>query len=256
MEPGERVLLVDRRGRRFLITLRSGERFHSHQGWVDHDALIGAPEGVQLTLSTGAPLIAFRPSLAEFVLKMQRGAQVIYPKDIGVILMEADIYPGATVVEAGTGSGALTLALVRAVGERGKVISYELREDFANRARANIESFLGKVPDSLELRMGDVTEGIPDRGVDRIVLDLPEPWRVIPVAAEAMRGGSVFCSYVPSVTQVARVTEALREAGFAEVATREVLLRFWHVEGQAVRPEHRMVGHTGFVTTARHLGAA
>jgi tRNA (adenine57-N1/adenine58-N1)-methyltransferase len=253
-ESGERALLVDRRGRRYLITLRSGERFHFHQGFVDHDAIIGSPEGISLAASSGATLIAYRPSLADFILKMPRGAQVIYPKDVGYILVEADIYPGATVLEAGTGSGALTLALTRAVGERGSVISYELRDDFATRARANIEAFLGKIPDQLDLRVGDVTEATLDAPVDRVVLDLPEPWRVLPAALRAMRPGAVFCSYVPTTTQIAQTTEALRAAGFGEIATREVLVRGWHVDGQSVRPEHRMVGHTGFVTTARFLG--
>ena len=253
-ESGERALLVDRRGRRYLITLRAGEKFHFHQGFLAHDEIIGSDEGVRLAASSGAPLIAYRPSLADFILKMPRGAQVIYPKDIGLILIEADIYPGATVLEAGTGSGALTLALVRAVGERGKVISYEAREDFAARARSNIESFLGKIPDSLDLRTGDVTSAALDTSVDRVVLDLPEPWSVLPRALEAMRPGAIFCSYVPSTNQVSQTTEALRDAGLGEIATREVLVRGWHVEGQSVRPEHRMVGHTGFVTTARFLG--
>jgi tRNA (adenine57-N1/adenine58-N1)-methyltransferase len=254
-ESGERALLVDRRGRRYLITLRAGEKFHFHQGWLDHDAIIGSPEGVRLAASSGAPLIAYRPSLADFILKMPRGAQVIYPKDVGYILVEADIYPGATVLEAGTGSGALTLALARAVGESGRVISYELRDDFAARARANIESFLGKVPDQLDLRLGDVTAAeVPDASIDRIVLDLPEPWQVLPRALTAMRPGAIFCSYVPTTTQVAQTVDALRAAGLGEIATREVLVRGWHVDGQSVRPEHRMVGHTGFVTTGRFLG--
>jgi tRNA (adenine57-N1/adenine58-N1)-methyltransferase catalytic subunit len=253
-EPGERALLVDKRGRRYMITLKTGEKFHFHQGFLPHDEIIGADEGVRLAASSGAPLIAYRPSLADFILKMPRGAQVIYPKDIGLIIVEADIYPGATVLEAGTGSGALTLALARAVGERGKVISFEVREDFAARARANIESFLGKVPDSVELRIGDVTESGLERAIDRVVLDLPEPWGVLPAALKAMRPGAIFCSYVPTTTQIAQTTEALRANGFAEITTREVLIRGWHVEGQSVRPEHRMVGHTGFVTTARFLG--
>ncbi len=253
-EPGERALLVDRRGRRYLITLKAGERFHFHQGFLEHDAIIGSEEGVRLAASSGAPLIAYRPSLADFILKMPRGAQVIYPKDVGYILVEADVYPGATVLEAGTGSGALTLALVRAVGERGKVISYELREDFAARARSNIESFLGKIPDSLDLRSGDVVEAALEAAVDRVVLDLPEPWRVLTSALTMMRPGAIFCSYVPSTTQVAQTTEALRAAGLGEIATREVLVRGWHVDGPSVRPDHRMVGHTGFVTTARFLG--
>ncbi|MGH2794401.1 MAG: tRNA (adenine-N1)-methyltransferase, partial [Actinomycetota bacterium] len=162
--------------------------------------------------------------------------------------------PGATVLEAVTGSGALTLALVRAVGERGRVISYELRDDFAARARSNIESFLGKVPDELDLRVGDVTEATIDAEIDRLVLDLPEPWRVIPAAVAVMRPGALFCSYVPSTTQVSQTTEALREAGFGELVTRETLVRTWHVEGASVRPDHRMVAHTGFVTIARFFG--
>jgi tRNA (adenine57-N1/adenine58-N1)-methyltransferase catalytic subunit len=253
-EPGERAMLVDKKARRYMITLRAGERFHFHQGFLDHDAIIGSPEGTRLTASTGAPLVAFRPSLADFILKMPRGAQVVYPKDIGTILIEADIHPGATVLEAGTGSGALTLALVRAVGERGRVISYELRDDFAARARSNIESFLGKIPDELSLNVGDVTTAALDADIDRVVLDLPEPWRVLPRAMEAMRPGALICSYVPTTTQVSQTTEALRAAGLGEIVTREVLVRTWHVEGQSVRPDHRMVGHTGFVTIARFFG--
>jgi tRNA (adenine57-N1/adenine58-N1)-methyltransferase len=158
-------------------------------------------------------------------------------------------------LEAGTGSGALTLGLLRAVGDRGRVISYEARDDFAERARANIEAFLGKLPDSLDLRRGDVTLADLEEDVDRVVLDLPEPWRVIPVALRALRPGGVFCSYVPTVLQVSQASEALRAAGFIDVVTSETLVRTWHVEGQSVRPDHRMVAHTGFVTTARYLGS-
>ena len=253
-QAGERILLVDRKGRRYLVTLREGAQFHTHHGALGHDLVIGAAEGVRVQSSAGAFFGAFRPSLADFVLKMPRGAQVIYPKDIGLILIEADIYPGATVLEAGTGSGALTLALTRAVGD-GRVISYEIRDDFAAQARANLESFLGKLPDGLDLRIGDVTAGIGEEVVDRIVLDLPEPWRVIDVARARLRPGGMFCAYVPTVGQVSQTIEALREAGFAELQTLEALVRAWHVEGQSVRPEHRMVAHTGFVMTGRFFGA-
>jgi tRNA (adenine57-N1/adenine58-N1)-methyltransferase catalytic subunit len=252
-EAGERALLMDKRGRRYLITLRAGDQFHFHHGYVQHDALIGSHEGVRVYASTGTPLIAFRPSLAEFVLKMPRGAQVIYPKDIALILVYADIYPGATVLEAGTGSGALTLGLSRAVGEHGRVISYEMREDFAERARANIESFLGKVPDHIELRSGDVLDPEPEDAFDRIVLDLPEPWHAMPMARRRLRAGGIFCSYVPTVLQVQQTAEALRSEGFTDVETFEALVRHWHVEGKSVRPDHRMVAHTGFITTARLL---
>jgi len=256
LEPGERVLLLDRKGRRYLLTLRTGAEFHTHTGAVPHDLLIGAPEGTRVVSGGGAGFVAIRPSFTDFVLKMPRGAQVVYPKDIGAILVGADIFPGATVLEAGTGSGALTIALLRAVGEGGRIISYELRQDHQDRARANIEAFVGKPPDTLELRLGDVTEGIPETGIDRVVLDLPEPWRVVPVAIEALRGGGVFCCYVPTVPQVAQAVEALKAAGFIDVLTTETLVRSWHVEGQSVRPDHRMVAHTGFVTVARFLGAA
>jgi tRNA (adenine57-N1/adenine58-N1)-methyltransferase len=254
-QAGERVLLVDRKARRYLLTLREGAEFHTHNGMLAHDALIGSPEGARVQTSGGGAFIAFRPSLADFVLKMPRGAQVIYPKDIGLILIEADIFPGATVLEAGTGSGALTLALTRAVGAEGRVISYEIREDFAARARSNLESFLGKLPDGLDLRLGDVTEGIGDQIVDRIVLDLPEPWHLIDLAKTNLRAGGIFCAYVPTVGQVSQTIEGLRAAGFAELQALEALVRPWHVEGQSVRPEHRMVAHTGFVMTGRYLGA-
>jgi tRNA (adenine57-N1/adenine58-N1)-methyltransferase len=255
-EAGERALFLDGRGRRYLVTLRAGGQFHTHRGYLEHDAVIGAVEGTTVQSSGGAPFIVVRPSLTDFVLKMPRGAQVIYPKDIAAIIVGADIFPGAKVVEAGTGSGALTLGLLRAVGEHGSVLTYELRPEFAERARANIEAFLGKVPNALDMRHGDVTEGVPDRDVDRIVLDMPEPWRVIPMAIEAMRPGGIFCSYVPTVVQVSQTCEALRSAGFIDVVTSETLVRTWHVEGQSVRPDHRMVAHTGFVTVARFLGSA
>jgi tRNA (adenine57-N1/adenine58-N1)-methyltransferase catalytic subunit len=253
-EAGERALLLDRRGKRYLVTLKTGGQFHTHQGFVEHDALIGAPEGSRVFSSNGAPFVAVRPSLTDFILKMPRGAQVIYPKDIGAILVSADVFPGATVLEAGTGSGALTIGLLRAVGERGRVVSYEARQDFADRARENIETFFGKLPDALDMRHGDVTDGVPERDVDRMILDLPEPWRVVPVAVEVLRPGAIYCSYVPTVPQVAQTCETLRTAPFVDVTTTETLVRTWHVEGLSVRPDHRMVAHTGFLTTARFLG--
>lgn len=254
-EAGERALLLDRRGRRYLVTLRAGGQFHTHNGYVEHDDIIGNPEGVRAKASSGSPFIAVRPSLTDFVLKMPRGAQVVYPKDIGAILIAADVFPGATVLEAGTGSGALTIGLLRAVGHEGRVITYEARDDFAARARSNIETFLGKISDGLDTRQGDVADADPGCMVDRIVLDLPEPWRVVPVALRAMRLGGIFCSYVPSIVQVSQLTECLRGTNaFIEIATSETLVRTWHVEGAAVRPDHRMVAHTGFITTARFVG--
>lgn len=251
-EDGDRALLVDRKGRRYLLTLRAGGEFHAHHGVVSHDEIIGRPEGTRVASSGGAAMIAYRPSLADFVLKMPRGAQVVYPKDIGLILVEGDIYPGATVLEAGTGSGALTLALVRAVGEHGRVISYDLREDHAAKARENLEAFLGKLPDALDLRIGDVA-GYDGEPADRLVLDLPEPWRPIRAAGRLLRPGGIVSAYVPTVGQVAQTVEAAAAGGFDEIRPFEGIVRPWHVEGASVRPEHRMVAHTGFIVTARYL---
>lgn len=255
-EAGDRVLLIDQRGRRYMTTLATGREFHSHLGAVRHDDLIGANEGATLVTTSGAPLAAFRPTLADFVLKMKRGAQVVYPKDVGLILVYADIFPGAFVLEAGTGSGSLTLALARAVGEGGRVISYETREDHHERAVENVSAWyegMGGKPENLELRVGDVFEGVPETGFDRIVLDLPEPWRAMGTTTASLAPGGVLCSYLPTVPQVSQTVEAMRAEGFGLLKTYEVLLRTWNVEGQSVRPDHRMVAHTGFVVVGRKL---
>lgn len=259
LEAGERVLLVDSRDRRYLITLGEAQRFHSHLGSVNHDELIGAFEGTAVSASGGAKLLAFRPGLADYVLKMRRGAQVVYPKDVGLILVYADIFPGATCLEAGTGSGALTLALARAVGEVGRVISYEIRTDHHERASENIATWyegIGAKAENVELRLGDIFEGVPETGVDRMVLDLPEPWRAVGPATDALDPGGVLCCYVPTVPQVSSTVEALRSGGFALISTFEGLFRTWNVEGQSVRPDHRMVGHTGFLVVGRKLATA
>jgi tRNA (adenine57-N1/adenine58-N1)-methyltransferase len=251
---GERVLLVDAKARRYLIVLSPGASFSTHAGTVAHDAIIGAEEGIRLRTSHGARLLAVRPTLSEFILKMPRGAQVIYPKDIGPILVLADVFPGARVLEAGVGSGALTMALLRAVGPQGSVVGYELREDFAARAQANVASFIG--PDApLTVEIRDIYEGIDETGVDRVVLDLPEPWRVVKHAEHALHPGGILCAYLPTIGQVARLREELDGSSFGMAETLEVLQRSWHVEGASVRPDHRMVAHTGFLTTARLLGA-
>ncbi|MFN2587129.1 MAG: tRNA (adenine-N1)-methyltransferase [Actinomycetota bacterium] len=255
---GDKVLLLDARGRRYLITLATGKQFHSHAGSVDHDALIGLPEGSAVRTSGGAKLIALRPTLADFVLKMPRGAQVVYPKDVALILVYADVFPGATVLEAGTGSGSLTLALSRAVGEAGRVISYELREDHHARAVANVSSWYegagGGKPENVELRVGDVfTDVEQDVAVDRMVLDLPEPWRAIGSSTRALRSGGILCCYLPTIPQVSQLVESMRRGGFGQIVTMESLVRTWNVDGQSVRPDHRMVAHTGFVVTGRKL---
>ena len=255
--PGERVLLVDAKARRYLITLTEGASFATHAGVLPHADLIGRDEGILVRTSHGARLRAVRPTLSDFILKMPRGAQVVYPKDIGPILVLADVFPGARLLEAGVGSGALSMALLRAVGSGGSIVGYELREDFAAKAVRNVESFLGPdQPYRVEIR--DVYEGIDPSdsgpvGLDRIVLDLPEPWRVVKHAMGALRPGGILVSYLPTVGQVARLREEIDGSPFGLAETLEVLQRSWHVEGQSVRPDHRMVAHTGFLTAARLL---
>jgi tRNA (adenine57-N1/adenine58-N1)-methyltransferase len=235
------------------VVLQRGQSFHFHRGIVSHDALIGQPEGTTVRTNTGATLVALRPTLAEYVLKMKRGAQVVYPKDIAMILLQGDVFPGAAVVEAGAGSGALTIGLLRAVGPAGQVTTYELREDFAAVAGANVEAYLGKA-ENLTIRIGDVYEGIAERAVDRVILDLPEPWRVLGPAAEALRPGGIFVAYLPTILQVAQLVDALRaDPAWAMISPFEALVRGWHIDGRSVRPEHRMVAHTGFITTARRI---
>jgi len=249
---GDRVLLVDAKRRRHLVTLTEGGQFHTHNGVLEHDALIGQPEGSTARTTLGARLMAVRPTLSDFVLKMPRGAQVIYPKDLGPILMLADVFPGAHVLESGIGSGALTLALLRAIGPSGRVTGYEIRDDFARRAQSNVEGLLGTdVPLTVEVR--DVYEGIDATDLDRVLLDLPEPWRVVKHAESAMHSGGILLAYLPTIGQVARLREELTGTDFGMVETLEVLQRTWHVDGQSVRPDHRMVAHTGFLTHARLL---
>lgn len=248
-EPGEPVLLIDRKSRRYLFDLASGREFHTHTGVIAHDEIIGAPEGSRLRSTRGSSFLALRPTLADAVLKMPRGAQVIYPKDIGPILMLADIFPGARVLEAGIGSGALSMALLRA----GAVVTgYERREDFCARARANVERFCGaEALERYRTEVRDVYEGIDETGLDRVVLDLPEPWQVVPHASVALRPGGILLAYTPSIMQVQRLRRALDDSAFDLHETVEVLQRGWHVEGEAVRPNHRMVAHTGFLTVSR-----
>jgi tRNA (adenine57-N1/adenine58-N1)-methyltransferase catalytic subunit len=250
---GDRVLLVDSKRRRHLITLEPGGEFHSHTGVLRHDDLIGHDDGTTVRTTLGARLVAVRPTLAEYILEMPRGAQVIYPKDLGPILMLADIFPGARILESGIGSGALTMTLLRAVGPSGHVTGYELRDDFANRARRNVEGLLGTdLPLDVEVR--DTYDGIDEDHLDRVILDLPEPWRVVKHAVAALRPGGILLAYLPTIGQVARLREELADSPFGIAQSLEVLQRAWHVDGQSVRPDHRMVAHTGFLTHARLLG--
>jgi tRNA (adenine57-N1/adenine58-N1)-methyltransferase len=268
---GDQVQLTDPKGRRHRLVLDPGRSFHTHRGTLAHDDLIGRQEGCVVTSSGGTPYVALRPLLADYTLSMARGAAVVYPKDAAQILALADIFPGARVIEAGAGSGALSCWLIRAAGEHGLVVSYERRPDFAEIARRNVEQYFGGPPKAWRL----IEEGLPgqpgvsgaadgppdgppaaglDGGFDRMVLDLLEPWEHVPAAAGWLVPGGVLCCYVATTPQLSRLVEAVRgHGGFDEPAAWETLQRGWHVDGLAVRPEHRMTGHTGFLVTARRL---
>ena len=256
-QSGERIHLVDKKGRQYALTLKAGDRYQLSGHKIDHDDLIGKPDGSLVTLSGNKTMLALKPTFGDYVLKMPRGAQVLYPKDLALIPMWADVYPGARVFEAGTGSGALTMALLRAVGPRGLVVTYEAREDFAKMAMTNIERYMGPMPNLIPLRR-NVYEGISllDDGLpfDRLVLDLPEPWQVVPHAARALRSGGIYVSFVPTVPQVVQTVEAREKAMvFGMIETFETLLRTWSIQGRSVRPDHRMVAHSGFITVARKI---
>jgi tRNA (adenine57-N1/adenine58-N1)-methyltransferase len=253
---GEPVQLTDPKGRSHLITLRAGAIFHTHRGALSHDDIIGGPDGNVVKSAGGTPYVVFRPLLADFTLSAKRGAAVVYPKDAAQIVAFADVFPGARVLEAGAGSGALTCWLLRAVAEGGAVVSVERRPDFAEIARRNVEQFFGGPPPSWHLVVGDF--GPPGdqafTDFDRVILDMLAPWDCVPAAAEALVPGGLACCYVATTTQLSRTVEALRgHGGFDEPRAWESLVRGWHVDGLAVRPDHRMVGHTGFLVTARRL---
>ena len=249
---GEACLLYGPKGRTFLVTLRAGHTFHNDKGTLRHDDIIGTAEGATLRSSTGAAIVAMRPRHADYVLNMKRGAAVMYPKDTGAIVAWADIEPGCTVLEAGTGSGALTIALSRAVGPQGSVVTVERRQDHSTHAQRLVAGFGPHSHSNIDFRVGDVEDMVADVEPDRIVLDLPEPWMVVPAAAEHLKGGGVFASYLPTVPQVQQLREAMGESrSFLAVDTFEVLHRSWNIEGRSVRPDHRMVGHTGFITVGR-----
>ncbi len=236
------------------MILQEGAKLSLHSGTVNHDDLIGRPEGSLVSSHTGTRLLALRPTFAERVTGRRRQAQPIYPKDLAAILMYADVHPGAFVLEAGSGTGALTAALVRAVGESGRVVSYEVREDFLALARAAVSDALGGLPANLEMRLGDVYQGVDEVGVDRALLDLPEPWQAIAAFSGALRPGGLIFAHCPNVSQVARFCDGLREhGGYGLIQTMEVLQRGWTIRGRSMRPDHRMVAHTGFLTFARRL---
>jgi tRNA (adenine57-N1/adenine58-N1)-methyltransferase len=255
---GERVQLTGPKGRLNTITLEAGGSFHTHRGILNHDLVIGQPDASVVTSSNGVEYLALRPLLADFVMSMPRGAAIVYPKDAAQILVQADIFPGARVVEAGVGSGALSLWLLRAIGPTGELLSFERREEFAEIAQNNVAAFTGERPANWSVTVGDLqhelTASVEIGSVDRIVLDMLAPWECLEACAAALSPGGVLICYIATVTQLSRVAEAIRATGaFTEPDPSETLVRTWHVEGLAVRPDHRMIGHTGFLMTARRL---
>ncbi len=254
LEAGEWVRLTDTKGRRHNICLTPGKQFFTNRGSIDHDALIGREQGFSIASSAGGEYLVFRPLLNEFVVSMPRQAAVVYPKDAAQIVAMADIFPGARVVEAGVGSGALTCSLLRAVGPDGLVSSYERRQEFADVAAQNVDQFFAGRHPAWRLTVGDLVEALDDQDVDRVVLDMLAPWECVDRVAEVLTPGGLVCAYVATTTQLGRTVETLRaHGGFTEPAPWESLVRDWHVEGLAVRPGHKMIGHTGFLVTARRM---
>jgi len=252
LRDGDSILFIDRKSRQYLRTLRAGKRVNVRGAAFQADDLIGLSEGVILRSSMGEYLQIFRPTYAQLIPNLPRQAQLIYPKDVGTILMWGDIHPGARVIETGVGPGATTMALLRAIGPTGQLFSYELREEFATMARDNVARFHGPSP-QWTLKIGDAYEGFEETEIDRMVVDLSEPWRVIPHAARALRAGGVFVGFTPTVLQLKQLVDELRAGPFAAVEILESLQRGWHVKDRSVRPEHRMVAHSGFLVFARRL---
>jgi len=253
LQAGDTVLFIDRKEREYLRTLKAGGRISLHGAALQTDQIIGLPEGSLVHTARNEPFRVFRPTYAHLIPNLPRKAQVIYPKDVGVMLLWGDVFPGASVVEVGAGPGALTIALLRAVGPTGKLVTVEAREDFCEMSRENVARFFGEAS-NWTLMLGDAYEGIEARDVDRLLIDVPEPWRVLPHAAQALRPGGVLVGYVPTVVQVKVFVDELRaHPGFAAIEVMENLLRFWHVKDLSVRPEHRMVAHTGFIIVARRV---
>ena len=251
---GDRVQLTDQKGKIYSITITPGKEWHTHKGWIVHDDLIGLPEGSVVSTSAGLKFTAFIPLLTDYVLSMPRGATIVYPKDSALIVGFADIFPGARVLEAGVGSGALTLSLLRAVGADGHVHSVERREEFAENAKSNIENYFGGAPANWSLDIGSVQEKEFSEDFDRVILDMLAPWECVELSAKVLRPGGVFMAYVATTTQLSATAEALKNDGhFTEPESFESMMRGWHHEGLAVRPQQRMIGHTGFLIFARRM---
>ena len=254
MSAGDWVRLTDGKGRKHNIRLEAGKSFFTNKGEIEHDRLIGRPEGIVVRSSAGGDYLVFRPLMNEYAVSMPRGAAVIYAKDASQILTMADIFPGARVVEAGAGSGALTSYLLRAVGPDGLVSSYEERDDFAEIAKRNVEQLYGEGHPAWKLTVGEVLETLDDQDVDRVILDMVDPWSCVERVAQVLTPGGILCCYVATTTQLSRIVETIRAHGeFAEPYAWESMVRAWHLEGLAVRPDHKMVGHTAFLVTARRM---
>ena len=251
---GDRIQLTDPKGKLYCFTIVPGKEWHTHKGWITHDDLIGMPEGSVVSTTAGLKFTAFKPLLADYVLTMPRGATIVYPKDAAMIIGLADIYPGARVLEAGVGSGALTISLLRAAGEKGYLHSVERRADFAENARSNVDAYFDAPPSNWKLTVGDLQDQTFDSEFDRVILDMLAPWECVDIAARALRPGGVFMSYVATTTQLSATAEAIKEDGrFTEPESSETLVRGWHHEGLAVRPQQRMIGHTGFLIQSRRM---
>jgi tRNA (adenine57-N1/adenine58-N1)-methyltransferase len=251
---GDRIQLTDPKGKLYSFTITPGREWHTHKGWITHDDLIGLPEGSVVSTTAGLKFTAFIPLLADYVLSMPRGATIVYPKDAAMIIGIADIYPGARVLEAGVGSGALTLSLLRAVGSQGFVHSVERRQDFADNATANLTNYFTGLPSNWRLDIGSVQEQKFTDKFDRVILDMLAPWECVEMAAEVLRPGGVFLAYVATTTQLSATAEALKKDGhFTEPESSETIIRGWHHEGLAVRPQQRMIGHTGFLIHSRRM---
>jgi tRNA (adenine57-N1/adenine58-N1)-methyltransferase len=251
---GDRIQLTDPKGKMYTFTITPGKEWHTHKGWIVHNDLIGLPEGSVVSTSAGLKFTAFKPLLGDFVLSMPRGATIVYPKDAAMIVGVADVFPGAKVIEAGVGSGALSISLLRAIGAEGKLSSFERREDFAEIARENVRTYFGELPPQWSLSVGSVQESTTDKKYDRVILDMLAPWECISFASEVLRPGGVFLAYVATTTQLSATAEALKENGsFTEPLSLETIVRDWHHEGLAVRPMQRMIGHTGFLIVSRRM---
>ena len=251
---GDRIQLTDPKGKMYTFTITQGKEWHTHKGWIVHDDLVGMPEGSVVSTSAGLKFTAFKPLLGDFVLSMPRGATIVYPKDAAMIIGVADIFPGAKVIEAGVGSGALAISLLRALGPNGQLDSFERREDFADIARENIQTYFGSLPTNWSLTVGSVQDSTAESKYDRVVLDMLAPWECVDYAANVLRPGGVFLAYVATTTQLSSTAEALKGDGrFTEPLSSETIVRDWHHEGLAVRPMQRMIGHTGFLIVSRRM---